>query len=232
MSNPPKRYFYHIILANHGKQQKDLFYAPNEIVVNKEFKRMLKENEKVVFPIRWNNEKHVMVESEHELIIIKYKDVDESNVSKLRNDSGEFINYQTNSENWIIYDRAPYKIEETFWVYGYHPKLQRKDFNWIFDNFIEKGSEDKYMFKTVQVFKNKLLVDCNGKLEMVICKNRSDSARMYNLIEKFVSKKKYKKNILFMGDLERSRYKEDWVQRIQDLTHWSKKKIGRASTRP
>ena len=232
MHRVPKKHFYHIILANHGKQQKDLYYAPTEVEVNKEFKRMLKENEKVVFPIRWNNEKHVMVEAEHELIIIKYKDDNDPDVSKLRDDSGEFINYQSSSDYWIIYDRAPYKIEETFWVYGYHPKLQRKDFNWIFDNFIEKGSEDKYMFKTLQVYKNKLLIDCNGKLDMVICKNKSDCARMYNLIEKMVSKKKYKKNILFMGDVSLSKYKDDWIKRIQDLTHWEKRKITRPSTRP
>ena len=40
------------------------------------------------------------------------------------------------------------------------------------------------------------------------------------------------KYIAFMGDVTNSKYKTNWIDRIQQLTHWSKDKINRTSTRP
>ena len=53
---------------------------------------MLKENKKVVFPMRWNNHKHVMRECEYELVIIKGKDEFDDDVSKIKDDTGKYIN--------------------------------------------------------------------------------------------------------------------------------------------
>lgn len=226
-----KKQIYHIILINHGKQLHDLYFTQSEERVNKKFAALLKENKKVVFPMRWNNHEHVMKECAYELVIIKIKEEFDNSVSKIRDEYGKFINYESSNENWIIYDRANYDIEETFWVYGYHPRIQRKNFNWIYDTFIEKDCKDKYVFKTLVVYKNKLLIDYNGKLEMVICKNKSDCIRMYNKIEEMAMKKKYK-NIAFLGDIANSKYKTMWMDKIRELTHWSNKKIERGSTRP
>lgn len=231
MARKPKKLFYHIILTNHGKQLRDLYFTHSEALVNKRFNAMLKENKKVVFPMRYNNHEHVMKECNYELIIIKGKDEFDNDVQKIRDEYGKFIYYESSDEDWIIYDRANYDIEETFWVYGYHPRIQRKDFNWIFDTFIEKDAKNKYVFKSVVVYKNKLLIDYNGKLEMVICKNKSDCIRMYNMIEKKSMERKHK-NVAFMGDIADSKYKKMWMDKIRELTHWNDKKIERSSTRP
>ena len=231
MARKPKKNLYHIVLANHGKVLRDLYFTHSEELVNKKFSTMLKENKKIVFPMRWNNHEHVMKECDYELIIIKGRDEFDNPVSKLKDNYGKFINYESSDEDWIIYDRSSYDIEETFWVYGYHPRIQRKDFNWILDSFITKDAKNKYVFKTLVVYKNKLLIDYNGKLEMVICKNKSDCVRMYNMIEKISMEKKYK-NIIFMGDIANSKYKVAWMNRIRELTHWNDKKIERGSTRP
>ena len=172
-----------------------------------------------------------MIEAEYELVIIKCSDEFDNKVNKVRSDSGEFVNYETTDEDWIVVDRAPDNIEENFWVYGYHPRLQRKDFNWVFDNFIAKDSKNKYMFKSVQVFLNKLLVDCNGKLDIVICKNKKDSIRLYNTSEETAREKKFK-YVLFMGYITQSKYRSVWVDRIRKLTGWNDTKINRPSTRP
>lgn len=182
-------------------------------------------------PIKYNNEKTKIIESEYELIIIKSKENDDELVSKIKDEYGKFIYYESSDDDWIIYDRSPYYIEETFWVYGFHPKLQRKDFNWIFNNIIGKDIKNKYMCKSIQIFKNKILVDCNGKLDMVICKNHSDAVRFYNKVEEIAEKNKYK-YLIFLYDVTHSKYKKLWVKRIKDLTHWDNKKILRSSTRP
>jgi hypothetical protein len=102
---------------------------------------------------------------------------------------------------------------------------------WIFDNFIAKNGNDKYSIKSIILYKNKLLVECNGKLEMVICKNKSDCIRLYNQLEEFSRNNKFKYNI-FMGDIDASKYKSSWMDKIQELTHWNRKKIMRSSTKP
>ena len=231
MARRPKKNLYHIILVNHDKMKEDLFWTDSVATVNKEFKTMVEENKSVVFPIKFNNNKTEIIESSYEIMIIKARDKTESRETKVMDEYGKFVNYATNDGDWIIYDRSPYYIEETFWVYGYHPRLQRKDFKWIYDNFISNNSNNKYLFKTVQLFKNKILVECNGKLDMVICKNKQDAIRMYNMIEEWCERDKMK-YVGFMGDLSYSKYKSDWITKIQKLTNWTRKKITRMSTRP
>lgn len=226
-----KKKIYSIILTNHGKRKETLYSDTTEEKIYKKFNSILKENKKVVFPMRYNNEKHVMVESDHELYIIKCKEFWDNDVNKIKDDSGKYINYESSDEDWIILDRASYDVEETFFVYGYHPKLQRKTFEWIFDEFISKDAKNKYLFKSIQIYLNKVLIDCNGKLDIVICKNKSDAIRFYNKIEEWCKERKYK-YVLFIGDLNKSKYKTEWIDRIQKLTNWPRFKITRSSTRP
>ena len=227
-----KKRIFSIILVNHGKQLRSLCAEETEAKIYKRFNEMLKENKNVVFPVKYNNAaSKEIVESEYELAIIKCKQENDSHVNKVRDEYGKYVDYKTTDEDWIVVDRAPYYIEETFWVYGYHPRIQRKDFNWIFENFIAKDAKDKYQMKTIVLYLNKLLIECNGKLEMVICKNKSDGIRLYNKIEEFSRDNKFKYNI-FMGDIAYSKYKKTWMNKIQELTHWDRQKIKRNSTKP
>jgi hypothetical protein len=232
MGRRNKKKIFSIILVNHGKQFKSVCSETTETKIYKRFNEIIKENKNVVFPVKYNNAAtKEMIESEYEIVIIKCKQENDSHVNKVRDEYGKFVDYQTNDEDWIVVDRAPYYIEETFWVYGFHPRIQRKDFNWIFDNFIAKDADDKYKMKTIVLYLNKLLVECNGKLEMVICKNKSDCIRLYNQIEEYSKNRKFKYNV-FIGDIDESRYKSSWMDKIQELTHWSRLKIKRNSTKP
>lgn len=228
----PKKKIYHIVLINHNKQLEDLYQATTLEQVYNKFHSMIEENQKEIqFPVRYNVEKDEILESKYELIIIKQKDETDSSITMLQDDYGKYVEFDTNTENWIVYDKQPYDKEETFWVYGYHPKLQRKTFQWIIDNFILLGSGDKYQFRIVNVFKNKLLIDIAGELHMVICKNKSDCIRLYNQIEEWCLSHKLK-YITFGIDIGYSSQKEIYIKRIEELTGWNRKKIGRNSTRP
>lgn len=189
-----------------------------------------KKTKRTLYLVEYNVLEHVMKPSEYEIVIIKCRDEFESPINKVRDKNGEFINYRTDNDNWIVLDRAPYNVEETFWVYGYHPRLQRKTFEWIFENFILKDSKNKYMFKTIQIYNNKLLIECNEKLDMVICKNKSDCIRLYNQLEQYAVKSKCK-YALFMGNIANSKYKREWIKKIMNLTHWNEQKVCRLSTR-
>lgn len=230
MAQRNKVRIYSIILTNHGKQLKTICSEPTEKKINDRLQKLLKENEKVIFPMMFNNHEHVMVDADYELVVIKCKQFGDSNVNKIKDRNGQYINYESNDEDWIVVDRVAYNIEETFWVYGYHPRLQRKTFKWVFDNFVAVGAKDKYKFKTIQIYHNKVIFECNGHLEMVLCKNKSDSIRFYNLLEQWCLEKKYK-YVAFMGDISKSKFREEWVDRLMKWTNWNKQKIIRQSTR-
>jgi len=223
---------YVIVLINHGKQLKTLCSERTEKGIYKKFRELIKESNKVSFPMEYNNHYHHMIKAEYEIVIIKCKQDGDSSINKIRDEYGRFVNYESSDDDWIIVDRASFNVEETFWVYGYHPKLQRKTFDWVFDNMIAKDHKNKYMFKTVQLYKNKILIDCNGELNMVICKNKDDARRFYNLCEKRCVEKKMK-YVAFLGDaFENINTRNQTVEKIQKLTNWTLSKIKRDNTRP
>lgn len=227
----PKKKIYQIILTNKGRKIKQLCSDKTEQAIMKKFNTLLKENKKeIAFPKKWIVQEHEMFPSEYEIVILKVKDENDKEVSQIRDEYGRFTNYSTNNKDWVVIDRAEYDIEETFWVYGYHPRHQRKDFRWIMENFIDKDAKTKTTFKSIQIYLNKVLIEINGNLEMVICKNKSDSMRLYNKIQEECEKKKYK-YIAFMGDIANSKYKVNWIERIIKLTNWNRTKVERISTR-
>jgi hypothetical protein len=198
------------------------------MLVNKKFDELVSKNKEIRFPVRYINIGK-LVDAKYEIFIIKRND-DDKKATKLKDENGKIINFETNDENWVIYDRENYDKEESFWVYGYHPVFQRKDFNWIFENLIATDN-NKYNIKQILVFRNKLLISTTYNLDMVLCKNESDCIRLYNELEK-ESKNKKVKYVIFSGDAYHSKLKENWFDRVKKLTGWSDTKVRRKNLRP
>lgn len=168
-----------------------------------------------------------MKNSVDEYIIIEKTD---SKPNVLRNEYGKLVEQNVNKDGWIIIDKFRYKREETFWVYGYNSKNDRKTFLWVYNNLVVNDS-DGFNFKRVFLYKNKLIIkDDVENIEMVLCKDVSDAVRMYNKIEEWVKINK-NKQILFLGDFsdigDRRRKLED---ELIKLTGWSKKKVQMKTT--
>lgn len=226
------KYNYQIIITSHGKQIEFIKSFTTEGKANKHFHKMIEENKKIVFPVRYINFRKIM-EAKYELVIIKRKEKNEEATTKLRNDYGEFVNYSTNNENWVVYDKAPYDLEESFWVYGYHPLNCRKDFNFIFNELVVPKVTKKYDFLQIISFKNKLILKTYNHTDLVTCKNKSDSIRLYNEIKDRCEKNKKYKYCMFSGDWDSNmRLKREAYEIIKELTNWNKIKIMRSTTRP
>ena len=181
MSKKHKKNVFQIILTSNGKRIKTIYSCASEMLVNKKFEELLSENKKIKFPVRYINIGK-LVSANYELYIIRRNDNDTES-TKLKDENGKIINFKTDDENWMVYDRENYDKEESFWVYNYHPVFQRKDFNWIYDNLIA-NSLSKYNFKQILVYQNKLLISTTNSLNMVLCKNESDCIRLYNELAK------------------------------------------------
>ena len=229
MARRPKKNIFHIILTSRGKQLRDLYFTPSEREVNSRFLKMTKENESVEFPVMYILDGK-MYEADYQLMIIKRKDEGDEDTTRLRDNFGRLVEYTVADEDWVLYDKAPWMIEERFWVYGMHPQTQRKTARWILDNLVMEGTDIRTP-KNVYVFKNKLLISGVDGLKMVTCKNQQDCVRLYNWLDGTKTGRRAKYAV-FSGNACNPANKQRWVKRIKELTGWNEKKILRSTTRP
>lgn len=230
---PSRKQPYSIILTSRSKQKECIKTFRTEEEAYQYFSNLLESNKKVIFPIKYLNYKGI-VDAKYELYILKrINEYDVKNTVMLRDNLGKFIEYDTDSDKWQIIDKADWNIEETFWVNGYDPKYQRKTFQWIFDNFIGIDCKNKYLFKNILLYNNKLIIDSVESTEIIFCKCINDAFRLYNEIEELCIKERMK-NIMFSGNL-RDYSKStisSWIDKLCDVTGFNRTKIKRNSLRP
>lgn len=226
MPRIPYNHIYQIILTNNGKQTRVLAHSKSEVDIMVQFKKLLKDSENVMFPIRHTNNGKIN-KTEYELFVIKKKEKrNEDHITSLKDYYGSIVDYETDNKKWIILDRDNYDIEETFWVFGYDKFKDRKDFNWILNNILYTDNNINNI-KRIIVFQNKLLVEASDKMDMILCKNGSDCIRLYNELQKKVFKDKLDKFIFFMGDGFNSKLKKTWYEKMEKLTGWSRRQLNR-----
>lgn len=193
------------------------------------------ENSKIVFPVKYTNNgrrANEIIEFKNEYLILKKNRQPESqsSVTQLRNEYGKLIDHETSSPRWMVYDKFPWLVEEKFWAYGYNPKNDRKDFNWIYDNFVIDQIKEEYDLVNIIMWNNKIIFSYDfRRFNFVICKNTSDAVRMYNLIEE---RSKKNKKVIFTGSIfgHADRVYE-WFTKIKEKTGWRSDKIYKTETR-
>lgn len=195
--------------------------------------RFEEENSKVSFEkqlINNGRNEPVVYDNKSEYLILKRSNGEET-VTQLRNEFGKLVDHTTDSDKWIVYDKFPYVEEETFWVYGYDQKKDRKTFDWIAENFVTNIITGTYNIVNIYLYNNKVMFRYDNKeFNFVICKNVSDAIRMYNLLqERF---KKQKKQVIFTGHVKGSEERgKETIELIREKTGWTNKKIWVATTR-
>lgn len=224
---------YQIILLTNGKEKQILGKFEKKSDCIETFNKMLEMNKNVVFPKRYLNTTKIE-EANYEIAIIqKIKNKEESKITKLRNKLGIFVDYEIeNSDKWILYDKAKYEFEETFFVNGYDPFKDRKDFNFIFHELFEPKAMSKNDMLEVVVFKNKLIFSSQNQMDIIICKNIFDAIRLYNEIEKLANNKRKYRFSIFNGNVTNSKNRKYWIEKIINYTKWTKVKLMRNCLKP
>lgn len=233
----PRPWNYKIVLCGNKNFKRKIGRYHTEIDALAKKKLLLEENEKIIFPATQLNNGRIVNAIQDwnlEYLILKKveKDNFETNVSKQPNNFGKLVDHATDDEEWVIVDKFPYAKEETFWVYGYDKVTDRKDITWIFENLIQKRLETKYDVIRITLYNNKLIFqDDADNIELVLCKNKSDGIKMYNILsEQFC--KKMKPQVVFLGaPMARSERWKTIFNLVQEKTNWKNKDIYRASTR-
>ena len=150
---------FQIIITHNNKQVEFIGTYNSESKALKAFNEIVQHSNKVDFPVYYVSNKTIE-KARYEVVVIKKRlDENVSKVTKLRNEYGEFVEHSTNNEDWIVFDKAQYFKEETFWVYGYHPLVQRKTFSFILNDIIKPLCKRKGNGTTLIVYNNKLIID-------------------------------------------------------------------------
>lgn len=223
---PP--FSYKIVSCKNGKQNKLVGKYRDIKDAYDVFEKLKEENKKIVFPMSFTGCEELK-NSIDEYILISNDENKES--SMLRNEYGVLVEHKTNSDGWIILDKFRYLREETFWVWGYSNKRDRKTFMWVFENCIVDGFNNAFEYKRVCTYKNKVVIKSDdGYMDIVFCKSPEDAIRFYNLLE-FYSKKNKIKRLLFIGDFSKmSKQRKKLEDELVDFTGLSKYKIRMKNT--
>lgn len=231
-----EKWNFKIIKCSFNKQTEFIGIFHNAIEVEQVKKYLIKINNEIIFPKTYINNnlltnKNNNLETKDEYLILeKIKSSKTSSTPKIQNEFGKYIEHTTNSDIWKIYDKLPCLTEESFWVYGYHPKRERKNFKWIFENLIENSLNYTDILR-IFIYKNKIFFKHDNKyFDFVICKNQSDVIKMYNLLSDWCNKNKYK-SCFFIGEVHTCTPQgKQLIKDMQDKTGWNLRKIRSKAT--
>lgn len=221
---------YKIISSVNGKQNA---YVGKYSEINDayaELERLKKQNETVIFPRKFINSTEIIPTKDEYLLLEKNRDGNKQD-GMLRNEFGKFITQKImNNKKWIIREKIVRLVEETFWVYGFDSKTDRKTFSWIWDNLIQGKIYNSYDIIRIAVYKNKLVIKYdNMPLSIILCKNGSDAIRMYNMLSDKAKHLKTKQIIGIGAFNVISEKRRELEKEIEELTGWSKMKIQRST---
>jgi hypothetical protein len=223
---------WRILLTSQKRKLTEVCYASNMEDALFKFNKILEENKKDVrFPIKVSSRDHIQIPTKYELLLMKRNFDESTNETFLKNEIGQFTPNKPNTDKWLIFQKSDFLFEETFWVYGFNPKVQRKTFDYILNKILLINTyKTKIPLKRVMVFKNKLIIESDDDFDIVICKNVDDCIRLYNELEFEVTNLKLK--CVYFSGFTGEAIKKRLVEKIKEKTGWDNKKIGRASTRP
>lgn len=190
------------------------------------FKKLVKENnEKVICKKFFENSKAKDGENpvQYEILIKKKINPEtEENESVFRDDYGAAVSVRTDDPEWIIIEKEPWYIEEDFYVYGYHPKFDRKTAGWIIDNIVKEYSENRGLCR-VFVWKAYVFFENDSDFTFAMARSYSEAMRFYNILYERTAGYE---NVFFTGSLYRGAAGR-WVERIMEKTGWKADTINR-----
>lgn len=216
---------YRVLLLQNGKFKKWLHKCKLKKTSKANFKRLLSENKDIKFPRKYltsDNITPVLYE------VCMVKRFEEKDLTKLvRDNIGRLVKPTVLFNKWTILKSEYYDVEETFYVFGYDPVSDRKNIDFIV-GLLVKGVADELLTKDVILVHNKLIIYNEHQFDIIICKCKSDSIRLYNTLLD-VSKDNKLRRLLFMGQAS-EKMTGELYEMMMDVTGWDYRKVTRTST--
>lgn len=223
---------YKIISCRNGKQNGFIGKYLSIELAYEALNKLTESNKDVIFPslITHGECGNAISDSRYEYLLLERK-ISNDSTPLLRNEFGKLVEQHSNSETWNIIDKRKYQVEETFWVWGFNNKTERKTFSWIYNNILIGRLRDSYDIKRVLLYKNKVIIKNDDEsMDIIFCKTKSDAFRFYQLMENKVKEDKIRQ-IFFIGSYDIvSDKRRKLEEQLIEMTGWPKKKIQMSST--
>ena len=217
---------YRTILVKNSDYKKTIHKCKTRKTAFINFNRIKEENN-VLFKrefLNYNGLKPV----KYKIYVVKdYEDDDE--LRTIRNRLGKLVEEKPIFDIWTILNDSDYEIEETFWVYGYDSRNDRKTIKDII-SLLMLNMHVKKKTKQIVVVHNKLLIYDEEQFDMIICKCKKDAQRLHHALAKSAKDNKIK-SLYFMGTAN-AKMISDYYDIIHEETGWPYTKIWRTTTRP
>lgn len=214
--------YYRIILAKNHKMTKELSPSWWMGTAYQKYNDYIEENRRGVICEKRIAQSNIQdgEKVKYEILLLKKINPEEDDgVRNIRSEGGVFIeNRITNNEKYAIIAKSDWYIPETYNVFGYNPVSDRKTGRWIFDNIINKDC-CRENIKNVFMLDNKLIVQYDGDVDFILCKNTEECMRLYNGLEGEMDKKN--KFVFFTNTLVEAR--KSWLYNLlEEKTGWSR----------
>lgn len=227
---------YKIVLCNFKNQDSVTGYFHTIDEMESAKKELYRENSEIIFPKKYavKHGENEFIEFESEYVCLEKIRDNSSNITRLRNEYGRLTNHKSSNEGFRIIDKFPHLEEESIWVYGYNPRNDRKDFKWIYDNFVVNPLEDdRFLIIRIYLYYNKVVFRYDvDDINFIICKNKSDAIRFFNTLVEYSKKDRVlNKRIVYSGFVRNGTDIGKYiVNLIKDKTGWTEKKIKKYET--
>jgi len=227
-------YNFKIIITKNNKKVKLLKKYVSEKTALKKINELVKENKNVLFEkkivntFNKNINKESLITVDYEILLLKKRSDSDKN-RFIRDDYGRVIEEKLKSNDWVIIEKYPWKIEESFWVFGYDRARERFTIKDIVKNLILKDIQKRNYTTQILVLYNKLIIQKDDDLEIIFCKNENDCKRLHNKLMEACTTSKIDK-ILFSGVIDPLLISE-YYDLIQEKTGWNRTAVMRYQTR-
>lgn len=195
-----------------------------------------KNHREVKFPVKFRTtcessvRKYNRIDTKWEVIIVqRLSDEEDDNVTQFRNDDGKFVNVEiVDKQLYKVIARDEWYVEEHFYVYGYHPKKDRKTYQFILDNLILNKLEEINDVIQIITVKNKLIISHSDDFDFVMCKNSEEAERLYTALQSDDALKK-NKDVIFFGSVTSRNSVGAIYDKIEEKTGWDRTLIKKTS---
>lgn len=196
----------------------------------KAYNEAIEENSKISFPVQTLVSKigNATKKVEYEIIIASLlKKDEETNVTQFRNKEGKYVDTVVmDRKRHCIIAKHDWFIEETFYVYGYHPIRDRKTYPFILNNIVLNNINSRDDIRSITTHKNRLFINYINDFDFVVCKNCSEAERLYLTLQKDIPKQ-YKDYVLFLGEIVQKNSVSRLLDRIAEKTGWERKLLNK-----
>ena len=226
--------YYTIIITKNNKKIRSIGMERWKLKAYETYNDIIEKNrQKTIFPktIMTNrkNGLHEEQSAKYEILLVKKVNDGENTENSFRNKDGKFTkNIITDWKNHIILEKNDWLVEEKFGVYGYHPVKDRKPYTFILNELLLNNEDVGEEMRRVMVFKNKLIIQYLDDFDFVTCYNNKQAKRLYDKLEKDVSKLN-KKYVVFMGETRATNIKK-WLDKMEDKTGWKRNSLMHKTT--